>query len=235
MIFLETVIEAARLHAAKEAPRESCGVVIVHKGKQVFWPCRNTAESNLQFSIHAEDYADADDSGKVIAIVHSHVLISPEPSQADLVGCEKSKLPWLIVNFPLGHYTVTEPSGYVAPLVNRPFLHGVFDCYSISRDYYQRALGLELPEFERRDKWWEHGENLFLENFEKAGFVRVDDYRVHDGLLMQIRSNVPNHAAILVRKGVILHHFADRLSSEDVYGGWWKKNTTHILRHKSQL
>ena len=34
--------------------------------------------------------------------------------------------------------------------------------------------------------------------------------------------------------GLILHHLQGRLSSRDVYGGYWQKITTHILRHRTE-
>ena len=61
------------------------------------------------------------------------------------------------------------------------------------------------------------------------------DIRKGDVLLMQIASPVPNHAAIYLDDGVIMQHVAGRLSSRDVYGGYWAKHTTHVLRHRSLL
>jgi cell wall-associated NlpC family hydrolase len=77
---------------------------------------------------------------------------------------------------------------------------------------------------------------LYVDNFATAGFAVVDpdDLRVGDVLLMQVHSEVPNHAAIVLGDGLILHHLQGRLSSRDVYGGYWQKITTHTLRHQSQ-
>ena len=49
---------------------------------------------------------------------------------------------------------------------------------------------------------------------------------------MQVLSNVPNHAAIYLGGDVIGHHLYGRLSGRDVYGGYYKKHTTHVLRKK---
>mgnify|MGYP003704446663 CR=1 FL=1 len=80
------------------------------------------------------------------------------------------------------------------------------------------------------------GQNLYLDNFGSAGFealgsVQSEDMEVGDVLLMQVASPVPNHAAIYLGDGLILHHLQGRLSSRDVYGGYWQKITTHTLRH----
>lgn len=216
-------------------PRESCGLVVVWKGRERYIPCRNIAEKNEHFVMHPEDYAAAEDSGEIVMVVHSHPNIAPLPSPADLVGCEKSGLPWLIVNWPTGAVHDFSPSGYKAPLVGRQFSHGILDCYSLIQDYYAEEIGIALPDFERPDEWWLNGMNLYLEGFAKAGFVRVDEPQKHDGLLMQVGSQVPNHAAVFLGDGRILHHQMGRLSSKDIYGGWYRKVVTHVLRHRSLL
>lgn len=221
-------------HAAKEAPRECCGLVVVRKGKERYWPCRNLSAGANHFQIHHEDYAAAEDAGDVIAIAHSHVYESPEPSQADLTSCELSGLPWIIVNWPVGHRHIFEPSGYETPLIGCQFSHGVNDCYSLIRRYYQRELQIMLPDFERDDDWWKRGQDLYRENFEKAGFARISEVelRQHDVILMQLGANVTNHGGIYLGDNMIMHHPMTRLSGRDTYGGYWKNITTHYLRHK---
>jgi cell wall-associated NlpC family hydrolase len=179
-----------------------------------------------QFVIHPEDYAKADEQGQIVAVVHSHPGLPPEPSQADRVACEASGMPWHIVSVPSVAWVSMEPSGYVAPLVGR-------DCYALVRDWFRAERGVELPNFARFDDWWKRGENLYLENFAQAGFfpVDADELKVGDCFLMQVASPVPNHAAVYLGDGLILHHLQGRLSSRDVYGGYWQKVTTHILRH----
>jgi cell wall-associated NlpC family hydrolase len=50
---------------------------------------------------------------------------------------------------------------------------------------------------------------------------------------MKVASSVPNHAAIYIGGDIILHHVYGRLSNRQIYGGYWRKHTTHHLRHKS--
>lgn len=223
--------EEALKHAMAEMPREACGLLIVRKGREVYWPCRNLAVGDDQFIINPDDYEAADAEGEIVGVVHSHPFIPANPSQADLVSCEKTGLEWHIVSVPNGVWHSFKPSGYVAPLVGRSFSHGVLDCYAIILDWYKQERGIELMDFDRSDGWWERGQNLYLDNFEKAGFVECKD--LHEGavILMQIGSPVPNHAAIYLGDDLILHHVQQRLSSRDVYGGMWRKNTAKILRY----
>ena len=222
-------------HAKQEYPRESCGVVIIYKGKEKYIPCRNIAEDNNHFIIHEEDYANAEDLGEIIKIVHSHPRSNPQPSPADMVKIEETEIPWIIINPITEHWTETHPSGYKAPLIGRQFAFGVLDCYSLIRDYYKETLGIELLNFNRTDKFWERGENLYMDNFEKAGFIKVNDIKEHDVIIMYLGASIPNHGGVYIGDGKILHHPQGRLSSRDVYGGYWLKNTKVIVRHKELL
>tara|TARA_R100000935_G_C2818332_1_gene158417 strand:+ start:729 stop:1430 length:702 start_codon:yes stop_codon:yes gene_type:complete len=226
----DKVIKAIEAHAAECYPRECCGLVIIRKGRPHYFPCRNVARQG-DFAIHPEDYAAAEDAGAVAMVVHSHPNISPLPSQSDLIGCERSGLPWLIMNWPTGQTHQFEPSGYQADLYGRQFHHGVLDCYSFIRDYYKQVLQIDIPDFKRDYNWWIAGQDLYREGFASAGFHVVDTVQEHDVLLLRVASPVPNHGAVYLGGNIIGHHQVNRLSSRDIYGGLYQKSTTHILRH----
>lgn len=241
----EKILNEIKAHAAQEfgdglSPRECCGLVIVEKGKEVYVPCRNSAADRFeQFRIHPEDYADAEDRGEVVCVVHSHPFAPATPSEADLIGCENSGLRWLIVSWPTGTVHEFEPSGYVPPLLGRKFVHGIFDCYSLIRDYYKQELNIELMDFERDAEWWNKGQNLYMDNFEKAGFSVVQGgvvaMKPHDVVLMQVHSPVVNHAGIYIGDNILMHHFMNRLSSRDVYGEAIRRLTVKVVRYKEFL
>ncbi|MDR1351493.1 MAG: C40 family peptidase [Zoogloeaceae bacterium] len=238
MIGLASLVPAVLKHASETAPAECCGVALVKRGKLRYVPCRNVAGHN-DFEIAPEDWAATEDQGEIIGICHSHVYAPPTPSMADLAMCEQTGLPWLIVNHPTGTYQIVTPSGWHAPLIGRQFHHGVLDCFTLVRDYY-RELGIELPDVKHEDDWWLHGKDLYRDHLELAGFVVIGDgncrdMRIHDGLLLQVSSPVPNHAAVLVEGGQILQHCQGRLSSRNVYGGYWRDHTTHVLRHRGLM
>ena len=123
--------------------------------------------------------------------------------------------------------------------MGRSFHHGVLDCWSLCRDWYARECGLTLPNPERRDKWWEDGHSdLYMSNLADAGFTVLPDGAVPqrgDLILMQVqsRNGVPNHAGVYIGDGLMLHHMYGRLSSRDVYGGYWREVTRCIARHVS--
>lgn len=231
---LEALIESIKpsiiSHAEAALPREACGVIV----NGLYVGCRNTAAEQDQFVMHEEDYAGAEDAGEIQAIVHSHPYTAPEPSQADLVGCEASKLPWVIVNVPVGHHKIIYPQGYRAPLIGRQWAYGVLDCYALVRDYYRERLQIDLPDYPRDGYWWERGEEKLASLFPAAGFVQVDRPELHDVLLMKIESDVSNHLGVYSGDRRMTHHLLDHLSAEVIYGSHWEKHTTHILRHRSR-
>lgn len=234
---IEKLLPEIYEHALKESPRECCGVVVVNRGKSKYVPCFNSAGHNEHFIISAKDYADAEDLGTITHIVHSHPESMPNPSQTDLVSIEQTQLPWIIVNPHISQYSVTNPSGYVAPLIGREFHHGVIDCYTLVQDYYREKLGIILGNYVRPDQWW-HDTNLnFYDNFYATeGFVEVTGSpQEHDLLFMRVASNKNNHAAIYIGNNRILHHPMNRLSTEDIYGGWWQKITSKLVRHKTLM
>jgi len=171
-----------------------------------------------------------------VAIVHSHPVTNPAPSNADRVACEKSGLPWFIVNPKTEGWGYCEPSGFELPYVGREFVFGVVDCYSLVRDWYGKEFGLQLSDYERRDLFWERGENLYLDNFHREGFHKIpfDELQYGDALLMQLGSKLPNHTAIYIDDQQILHHIQGRLSSRDVLGSYYTKNIAMVLRHESR-
>lgn len=237
-------------HARSEAPREACGFLVQAAGDdEIYVSSRNTAPDPTQhFVTHKEDYLAAAARGKIIAVCHSHPDAPCTPSPSDRDACTASALPWYILSLPSGAMTRLEPGTARAPLVGRSFVHGVHDCYAIIRDYYAgvpleqqshagSGLSIELPDFPRDYEWWnQQGQNLYLDNFGDAGFVVVGDGpQRHDVILMQVRgTGVPNHAAVYLGDGRMLHHLAgkERLSERVIYGGTWATLTTHVLRHR---
>lgn len=224
-------------HAREESPNEACGLVVASGKKHRTIRAKNVAADPWNtFEVDSDAWLAVEEHEEVIGIYHSHPRGTAQPSQADLVGIEASGLPWHIVNLD-GSHTCTHPSGFQAPYLKRAYLHGVLDCYALIRDWFNREWNLGLPDFERDDSWWEKGGNLYVDNYEQCGFVRLVDQtpKTGDIFLIQLNSKVPNHAAIYVGDGNILHHCYHRLSSREVYGGMWQKCTTHHLRHISRM
>ena len=227
--------EAALAHAKDQDPKESCGLLLNIKGKERYFPCRNLSMTAFQcFIIDPEDYIKADNTGDIIAVVHSHPVTPPVPSQSDKVACEQSGLVWHIVNPKTESWGYLKPTGYKAPILGREWAWGVTDCYTLVRDWYKEKLNINLIDWQRPTTLEDFNKDpMFEKCAEETGFreLNADEKLINGDLLfMSIFSNNLNHVAIFI-DGDVLHHLADRLSCIEPYSEWLLKCTGKRLRY----
>ena len=227
--------KAALVHAKDQDPKESCGLLLNIKGKEKYFPCRNLSMTAFQcFIIDPEDYIKADNTGDIIAVVHSHPVTPPVPSQSDKVACEQSGLVWHIVNPKTESWGYLKPTGYKAPILGREWAWGVTDCYTLVRDWYKEKLNINLIDWQRPTTLEDFNKDpMFEKCAEETGFKELSpDEKLIDGdlLFMSIFSNNLNHVAIFI-DGDVLHHLADRLSCIEPYSEWLLKCTGKRLRY----
>ena len=227
--------DAALKHAKEQDPKESVGVLIVIKGKEQYYPCNNLSTYSQQcFILDPEDYVKADALGEITAIVHSHPVTPPSPSQADKVSCEQSGLKWHIVNPKTETWGYCEPTGYKPPLIGRQWVWGVTDCWSLVRDYYKEQHNIQLLDYQRPITPQDFLDNPLFEQYaERTGFKELDNnekLQKGDVLLMSILHPTLNHVAIFLGDE-ILHHLADRLSTREPYNEWLLKCTGKRYRY----
>ena len=242
----KSIKKAIIAHAIADYPREACGVIV---GKE-YIPCTNIAADNAQFEICPIDLVGASKNGEIKAYVHSHPDGSCQPSMPDKVQMNLHSKPWVITNGI--DVELHKPDGYQAPLLGREYHHGLMDCYTLVKDYYQRELGITLGDYQRDDVWWESADSkpLYIDNFKAEGFVEVDTIQKHDLILCRLgRTEHVNHALVFICDGtlksertdkvigdsLVLHHPYNRESLRDLYGEQWQRRTAVIIRHKSLI
>jgi proteasome lid subunit RPN8/RPN11 len=225
--------EHALQHATAELPREACGLLLVVRGRHVYEPCDNIATNPAEhFVIAPAQWAAAEDRGEIVGVVHSHPFMGPDPSSADVAGCEASGLPWHNGGVPSGAWRTIEPTGAPVPLIGREFRWGVQDCYTLIRDWYREERGVDLPDFARRADDFQAGRDLYRDGFPRAGFAEVaGPPEPGDVLLFRLSSPVPDHGAVYLGADRMLHHMAGRLSTREDWGGWWRDRTVGVLRY----
>lgn len=250
MILNEAIKYDIITHAEQCFPNECCGVVVNDK----YIPCRNDSTDPLNtFKINQLDMDRAEDLGQIQAYVHSHPNGSARPSDYDKLKIELFEKPWIICSFPDCDFTENYPNGYRAPLIGRNFYHGWQDCFSLIRDFYSRELSIDIPDFERKDKWWDDKDapSLYVDNFSSEGFIQVniENIQYGDVMLFSIRSPHTNHAAIYlgsndqlkseesqkcVGSAIMLHHLYGKLSNRELISSFWLDRLTHVVRFKGK-
>jgi cell wall-associated NlpC family hydrolase len=216
-------------HVLKDFPSEACGLIVDGN----YTPCPNSApDPSSDFVINPVHYVKASALGTVEAVLHSHPYDKnfdhrwPKewPSTPDMQSWMKGTVPWGIAATCGEGLTqlVWLDEANPQPLMEREFIHGINDCYSLIRDWYRINKDITLPNFARGIEWWYAGQNLYEENFEKAGFyeINLEEATVGDCVMMKAAAPVTNHAAVIVGPNQILHHLFNRLSGIDSLSKW---------------
>lgn len=196
------------------------------------------------FAVKDKDHQRALKEG-LLAVVHSHPDNIAAPSSLDMQGQISTNVPWGIVGtdgIGAGDIAWWGKGAPKQPLIGRSFRHGITDCYSLIKDYYEIEKGIELPEFPRDWEWWKEGEqNLFELGFEKAGFVKIDASEVKPGDVWLARVggelDVANHGGVLIENDLMIHQIGARVpvdnsrlsAREPIYR--YLPHITHWLRY----
>ena len=109
----------ALYHAKTEYPKESCGLVIEKNGSQQYYPCNNIEIDGVNsFTIDPEDWAKAEDTGKILHICHSHPNGDLRASELDIENCNNIGLSWFIFAPISENFVELKPKEY-KPLLSR--------------------------------------------------------------------------------------------------------------------
>ncbi|MDE4297081.1 Mov34/MPN/PAD-1 family protein [Phaeobacter gallaeciensis] len=244
----EKAYEAAKKHARKVFPEESCGFIV----DGVYIPVENHAvdpalhedgNTNCSCRLCAFKISKTDTAnylGKAQMVIHSHPHGPVFPSRQDMEGQIETAVPWGIIA--LDEDRIGDPEVWgdqlpVAPLLERQFMHGIRDCYSLVRDTFragheglaQQGITTEWPfapitlkEVPRDDAWWEGGDDFYNVLADSYGWkeIKMEEAQPGDVFLCKIRSQKFNHAGILVSRDLILHHLPSRFSRREPVGLW---------------
>ena len=98
-------------HAKEEAPNECCGLFLKTENGLEYFRCKNVAyEFEMgSFIIDPLDFADGEDRGEVLGVVHSHPQNVLEFSEEDVASCNAVQIPFYLVCPDLDKMIVIEP------------------------------------------------------------------------------------------------------------------------------
>lgn len=237
----QSAMAAARKHACEVFPNESCGFI----ADGVYVACENKHPTPTDhFLIDDPRYEAALTAGKITSIIHSHPYGPIYPSQLDMEQQIATDVPWVIITLNekgVAHEVAWGGNLPIAPVISRPFVHGVLDCFSMIRDVYRLGhdellkqgvhwpfAPIELAEVPRSDAWWKTEEDLYMANFGSRGFREITraEARPGDVFLMRLgdRQANPNkrinHGGVLLEYDQILHHLPVSISARCPAGLW---------------
>lgn len=95
-------------------------------------------------------------------------------------------------------------------------LLGERDCFSLVRCFFEQNFDIRITNLARPKDWDADDIDLINMCHEREGFQKITDWKIADlrpadVLCMSIGSRNPNHFAILVDDGNLLHHPSGRL------------------------
>lgn len=222
---------AIRQLAAATPEQESCGFVL-HNAEVVQVP--NSAPDPVHdFRIAASDYAHWDKEG-IRGVWHSHLELDGF-SPVDQQVLAADTLPWAVYTLASDRFHQCDPTS-VAPLVGRPFVYGIYDCYSLVSDKLSE-LGAIIPPWPRGawGEWDTPGFTPFDEQWANFGQRVSTDFRHGDVLFFNLGKHPghTDHVGVVIEPGTFLHHPASRTSRLDRLSPWWLRHLNFAVRHQA--
>jgi cell wall-associated NlpC family hydrolase len=241
--FPQKVIDDAKADALAKYPNESCGIV---SGDE-YVACDNIAsDPSKDFIIAPATVQPYVTGGTLQAVIHSHpvkqLLARSCPSKSDMIGQIGTSVPWGVID--IAPDVVNDPYWWGdflldQPLIGQQFHHGINDCYTVVRRWMWQNRKLKIADIPRDDAWWNmQEEDLYMQGFEKNGWVRISKEELQHGdtILGKIRAPKINHAGVFLSSkedgiGVVLHHLPGRLSRREPAGPYVNRAEL-FLRYK---
>ena len=221
-------LEEFKEHILTCYPQEGCGLVV----EDTFIPLANIAENPVDsFLMESGTYITYEH--RIQCILHSHTFIATDfdprtPSHEDLKLAKATALPMGIVHTDgkvitdIIYFNTKEP----ADLLDRPYIPGAYDCYTLARDYLIKERGFFLDVLPRPMDWQKWDDSYMLANLDNQGLVKVpvgQELKEGDVVVFRISSTVPNHVGIYIGNDKMYHHLNRRLSLEDSFSKWYRQ------------
>jgi len=206
-------------------PQEACGLVI----EDSFLPLPNVSTEPIDnFMMEEGTYLTYEDH--IDCIIHSHTFIpttfdARTPSLVDMELAKATALPQGIVHTDgeyisdLLYFNTTTPPA----LEKRPYICGVYDCFTIVRDFYIQEYNYFIDILPRPPNWEAWDNSYMLSNLDSQGLTKLPvgtPLERGDVLVFRIGSNVPNHVGVYLGQDTFIHHLNKRLSNIDTLPKW---------------
>lgn len=217
-----------RKFACEHPDEETCGFVLTDSSV-VLTPNMASDRAN-EFEICPHDFATYEE--RVLGVWHSHLTLAGF-SPLDQQVMASDTIPWAVYCLADDSWHECNPTE-VAPFEGRPFVFGVYDCYSLVRDYLDKK-GVALPQWERKQwgEWNTVGFTPFDDEWSKIGrSIKPGDQKEGDILLLNL-GDVPmhtDHVGVFTDCKHFLHHPSEGKSRVQTFGSYWLRRLNWIVR-----
>lgn len=191
--------------AEQAAPKEVCGALVrnpdhtvevvqlenVHEGGDDRFRPRMTMDLVKRYD-------------QIVAFYHTH-LQDPMLSAADIEACEDIGVPYYVVSATRDQVCSYAPRP--APLLDRPYVWGLFDCCTLIRDAWTLAGGEAPLQRHPTPREWKDRVFSFDTLLTQYGFEPVDSPDSGDVLLFKQNTGACRpHSALILEGGMLLEH-----------------------------
>ncbi len=251
---MNSLIKSQIIALANKNPQEEiCGFIYYtvngSSGDIFIYPSNNiSVDRYCNFEIDPVDYLTCSQKGEICGVYHSHPGHDEAFSSNDVEYIEELGVPLYLYTVDTGKWQEYIPPTYQINLNGLPFIWGLYDCYSTLRNYYRQEFSINVPDYDRGDKFAQDPTSLSLimNNVQSAGFEIIphtpdtinETIQIGDVLLFFTPSCsrvLPAHFGIFLGKSSFLHHPENVLSREDQLNHYWISKIAYIARHKNRV
>jgi proteasome lid subunit RPN8/RPN11 len=225
------------IELAEANPNEEiCGLLYYTFDSIEIFPCRNVSLEDKKYSyeIDPQEYIRAVSLGKLCGVYHSHPDDDSLFSETDIEYAEEFALPIYVYGLKDKKFAEYIPSSYEINLEGLPFVWGLFDCFSIVRNYFRQKHKLFISDYDRDESFANSNSNIIIENMNREKFFIVENKDIQNDDVLLFKSNriFPHHFGVFVGNSRILHHPLGRLSTIELLTEKEIKSLSYVLRMK---
>lgn len=233
-MFIKDIVK----HAESTPEEECCGFVLLKEDLEVqVERCINESPKPKEcFQISPSKFLDYTLNKRVLGIYHSHPETTERPSKHDIQASEESGIPYIIYSLKTKKKFLYYPETYeAAPLLQRPYVTGFYECTSLLKDYFKQELGISIVRWNKN--YWLPEEDkkankllnkIFSEKFEETSLEKI---KKHDVIVFQIKKDARFHVGIYCGQDEFIHQTSSLLSKKEVLDERWQKKIERVYRH----
>ena len=208
--------EQIKQYALKQPNEEVCGFVILNDfGEVEIYNCKNVHTDKAKaFEVEIETFLKISKKN-ILAIYHSHVNHSANPSEYDLRQSEELCIPFVVYSVRYDNFYIHIPqSAPIKEFTQRQYVDGLQNCFVLTVDFYRKNCDFKFDNFnfylERKRPTWEFtfetllsAKNLFRNN----GFKKIKKREItaNDLIIFQAERN-EIHFGVYLGNDQFLHH-----------------------------